>query len=397
MSSLLTPARRLVAANFFIQLAFHSTYFVGIIGCATYMLGAGPFQTSALVFGLNLAVVASNFCSGAIIDAVGPRRVLLVVCAGLFLSGTFGLLAPVSYISLAVVAIAVGLLFGAASTAVDAYPRFLTAEADELLRVNGLNNIAIGVSVIVGPALGGLIASAASNQQVFWLLAAGPVPALALIASMGPDGARERRDARPVEAAGVAALLEGVTATFGHVDLRLIFFMGFMGFFAYGAFDSLESLFYRDVLKVGTEWMGWLSAISGVGGAIGSLLIMHTPPKHLSLRLLAALLLLTGLGSVLYVGTSSVAVAAVGQVVCGVGFGAMGPVRSTLAQRLSDPGQVGRVLGFMRVGLNGAGVVPLLVAPFLADAFGVQAVLVGASAFTAAIACVFWAVSRKRA
>ena len=110
-----------------------------------------------------------------------------------------------------------------------------------------------------------------------------------------------------------------------------------MGFFSYGAFDSLESLFYRDVLCVGTEWMGWLSAIAGIGGTLGSYLIMRVPSGRIRLELLAAMLLVTGVGSVVYVGTAHVAVAAVGQLVCGIGFGAMGPVRVTLTQRLSDP------------------------------------------------------------
>ena len=181
-----------------------------------------------------------------------------------------------------------------------------------------------------------------------------------------------------------------------NVDLRLIFLMGFMGFFAYGAFDSLESLFYRDVLQVGTQWMGWLSAIAGIGGTVGSLLVMRVPQRHVSMGLLSAALLVTGVGSCVYVGTGNVWVAAFGQAVCGIGFGSMGPVRATLTQERCDPSHVGRVMATMRVGLNGAGVVPLLVAPFLADAFGVQAVLFGASLATVAIALAFWALSRRQ-
>lgn len=81
---------------------------------------------------------------------------------------------------------------------------------------------------------------------------------------------------------------------------------------------------------------------------------MRVPSGRIRLELLAAMLLVTGVGSVVYVGTASVAVAAVGQLVCGIGFGAMGPVRVTLTQRLSDPAKVGSVMGVMRVGLNGA-------------------------------------------
>lgn len=395
MSCFLSPSHRLVAVDFFIQLAFQSTYFVGIIGCGTYVLGAGAFETSALVFGLNLALIFATFCAGAFVDSLGPRRVLLAVCVLLCASGVFGLVALVSYPVLALLAISAGLLFGAGTTAMDAYPRFLTETPEELLRINGLNYIATNVAVIVGPALGGVIASAISNQGVFFLLAAAPVPALLLVTSLQEGAAVpgiDKSGARD-EATGLISLWEGVVATAADVDLRLIFLMGFMGFFAYGAFDSLESLFYRDVLCVGTQWMGWLSAIAGIGGTLGSYLIMRVPSGRIRLELLAAMLLVTGVGSVVYVGTVYVAVAAVGQLVCGIGFGAMGPVRVTLTQRLSDPAKVGRVLGVMRVGLNGAGVLPLLAAPFLADAFGVQGVLVGASLATVAIACVFWAIA----
>ena len=399
MNLLNSPERRVVAANFLLQLGFQSTYFVGIVGCATYVLGAGAFEVSALVFCLNLALIVGNFCSGAVVDAAGPRKTLAVTLAALASCGVLGLLAPVSYPQLYVLAVANGLLFGTGTTAIDAYPRFLADDGGSLLRMNSLNNTATSVAVILGPALGGVITGSLTNQAVFTLLALAPLPAIALVLAT--------REARPVGAAApgapsgkkdglLATLSEGVRVTARNVDLRLIFLMGFMGFFAYGAFDSLESLFYRDVLQVGTQWMGWLSAIAGVGGTLGSLLVMRVPQRYVSMGLLSAALLVTGVGSCVYVGTGNVWVAAVGQMVCGVGFGAMGPVRATLTQERCDPSHVGRVMATMRVGLNGAGVVPLLVAPFLADAFGVQAVLFGASLATVAIALAFWAISRRR-
>lgn len=396
MNLLNTPERRVVAANFLLQLGFQSTYFVGIIGCATYVLGAGAFEVSALVFCLNLALIVGNFCSGAVVDAVGPRRTLAATLVAMSAAGLLGLLAPVSYPVLYLLAVAVALLFGTGTTAIDAYPRFLADDAGSLLRMNSLNNTATSVAVIAGPALGGLITGVASNQAVFAILTLAPLPAVAL--------ALATCEARPVGAAApsgekdglLATLSEGVRVTARNVDLRLIFLMGFMGFFAYGAFDSLESLFYRDVLQVGTQWMGWLSAIAGIGGTVGSLLVMRVPQRHVSMGLLSAALLVTGVGSCVYVGTGNVWVAAVGQAVCGIGFGSMGPVRATLTQERCDPSHVGRVMATMRVGLNGAGVVPLLVAPFLADAFGVQAVLFGASLATVAIALAFWALSRRQ-
>lgn len=400
MNLLNTPERRVVAANFLLQLGFQSTYFVGIIGCATYVLGAGAFEVSALVFCLNLALIVGNFCSGAVVDAVGPRRTLTATLVAMSAAGLLGLLAPVSYPVLYLLAVAVALLFGTGTTAIDAYPRFLADDAGSLLRMNSLNNTATSVAVIAGPALGGLITGVASNQAVFAILALAPLPAVALALATRealPVGSRSSAEDGTGEKDGLLATLsEGVRVTARNVDLRLIFLMGFMGFFAYGAFDSLESLFYRDVLQVGTQWMGWLSAIAGIGGTVGSLLVMRVPQRHVSMGLLSAALLVTGVGSCVYVGTGNVWVAAVGQAVCGIGFGSMGPVRATLTQERCDPSHVGRVMATMRVGLNGAGVVPLLVAPFLADAFGVQAVLFGASLATVAIALAFWALSRRQ-
>ena len=54
---LLTLTRRLVLANFLLVLCFTATYFVGLIGCATYQLGAGAAEVSALVILLNVALV----------------------------------------------------------------------------------------------------------------------------------------------------------------------------------------------------------------------------------------------------------------------------------------------------------------------------------------------------
>lgn len=69
--------RRLVAACFLNQLGFQAAYFVGIIGCATYVLDAGAAEVSALVFVMNVVMLVGYSAAGALIDAVGPRVVLV--------------------------------------------------------------------------------------------------------------------------------------------------------------------------------------------------------------------------------------------------------------------------------------------------------------------------------
>ena len=384
--------------NFFSMLAFQSTYFVGVIGCATYVLGLGALEVSALVFLLNVVLVAGNLASGPVIDSIGPRRTLIAALAATSALGAVAWLAPASYPELVLVAMALGLLFGISTTAIDAYPRYFSEDSGELARMNSLNQVATGASVVIGPALAGWITTWAPVQCVFSLLMLAPVPAVALAwatreeLSAARSAAGDDTDAEP-QAGGLRGFLsnaaEGVRIVFGREDLRVLFLLGFLGFFAYGAFDSLESLFYRDVLRVGADWMGWLSAVSGVGGVAGSLLVLMIPKQSLSTRLLALILTLVGVGSMIYTGTPLVAVAAVGQVVTGIGFGALAPVRTTLTQQRCEPGNVGRVSSIMRMGMNSAGTLPLLVSPALADAFGPQAVLFGASTLAALIGLAF--------
>lgn len=397
MRFLSTPTRRIVAMNFFSMLAFQSTYFVGVIGCATYVLGLGALEVSALVFLLNVVLVAGNLASGPVIDTIGPRRTLIAVLSATSVLGAVAWLAPVSYPELVLVAMALGLSFGMSTTAIDAYPRYFSEDAGELARMNSLNQVATGASVVFGPAMAGWITTWAPVQCVFSLLMLAPLPAAALAWATREEltAARSTADAADAErpAGGLRGFLsnaaEGVRIVFGREDLRVLFFIGFLGFFAYGAFDSLESLFYRDVLRVGADWMGWLSAVSGVGGVAGSLLVLKIPKQSLSTRLLALILTLVGVGSMIYTGTPFVVVAAVGQVVTGIGFGALAPVRTTLMQQRCEPGNVGRVSSIMRMGMNSAGTLPLLVSPALAAAFGPQAVLFGASTLAALIGLTF--------
>lgn len=404
-----TPTRRIVAIEFLLMFALQSVYFVGVIGSATYTLHAGAADVALITLSLNACLVAGNAVAGPIIDTVGPRRTLLGVFALCALSGVAAWLLPMGFVLLYFSAMTNGLLFGVGTTAIDAYPRFFSADAGELARMNGLNQVAVGAAVIAGPALAGWITTWAPTQAVFVLLAATPLPAIALtwatceqLTAAEADGrGDECAAARDAELTGagekgapLATVAEGVRIVFGNEELRTLFLIGFFGFFAYGAFDSLESLFYRDVLRVGTGWMGWLSAVSGVGGMLGSMLVLKIPKERFSLRLLAAILVLVGVGSMLYTGTPFVLVAAVGQVVTGIGFGALAPVRTTLTQRRSDPTNIGRVTSVMRVGMNSAGVLPLLAAPALASAFGVQPVLFGASTFAALVGV--WYLVRVR-
>ncbi|MFR9005383.1 MAG: MFS transporter [Collinsella aerofaciens] len=167
--------------------------------------------------------------------------------------------------------------------------------------------------------------------------------------------------------------------------LALLFCIIFLSNFGYGAFDPLESFFYRDVLHVGVEWMGWLSSASGVGTVLGAVLALRLPPHLVNLKTLLVALMSVGLGSLLYVGTPYVGVALVGQIALGVAWGVVNPLHNTIVQTTAPLDQLGRVNSVMGFGNMFAGVAPLAIAPWLAATFGVQQTLVGAGLVVTAV------------
>ena len=378
-----TPTRRLVLANFLLVVCFTATYFVGLIGCATYQLGAGAFEVSALVVLVNVTLVVGGALAGVVTDRIGPRRTLVASLAGFALIGVFALLMPLNYPMLAVASALEGLADGFCGTTVSAYPRFLTNRPRELKRLNSLCGTSVSVAVIVGPLVGGAVTALSTNQVCF-----ATIPVALLLAAVlvwaTPEAldamGEQHRDNQQGEKAAASGgfwhqLAEGFRVTFSHGTLR--------------------TLFYRDVLRVGGDWMGWLSACAGVGATAGSLLVVRVPTKRLTLGTLSALLLVTGLGSMIYVGTANVGVAILGQLVTGLGFGAMRPVKDTILQRSCDISYVGRVTAVMNAGTNSAGTLPLLVAPLVANVLGVQGTLFAASAIVAALALAFLLIAHN--
>lgn len=298
-------------------------------------------------------------------------------------------------------AVLLGFVMGFAQPIATSYPAYLTDDPVELKDINSAIAMFSNVSIIVGPTLGGFVAAAASSRAVFVLmmiftvlaLAAGwgfrqsagqaatheDKPAIGDItsdkASQGPDPNTSSR----------ATFATSIKTVFTNSVLALLFCIIFLSNFGYGAFDPLESFFYRDVLHVGVEWMGWLSSASGVGAVLGAVVALRLPPRFVSLKTLLVALMSVGLGSLLYVGTPYVGVALVGQIALGVAWGIVNPLHNTIVQTTAPLEQLGRVNSVMGFGNMFAGVAPLVIAPWLAATFGVQQTLVGAGMVVTAV------------
>ena len=400
-SSLSVQAKRLVAMRFLIYTGFQTSYFIGVIGTLTYADDASVVATSLAVLFMNVFVILGSFAGGAALDAWGPRRHFLLSIVGTLATGA-AIIAFGSAIGIVLLgAVLLGFVMGFAQPIATSYPAYLTDDPVELKDINSAIAMFSNVSIIVGPTLGGFVAAAASSRTVFVLMML--FTALALIAGWGfrpRTGLATAHEGKPAigdttsdntsqcpgpNTSSRATFATSIKTVFTNSVLALLFCIIFLSNFGYGAFDPLESFFYRDVLHVGVEWMGWLSSACGVGAVLGAVLALRFPPHLVNLKTLLVALMSVGLGSLLYVGTPYVGVALIGQIVLGVAWGVVNPLHSTIVQTTAPLEQLGRVNSVMGFGNMFAGVAPLAIAPWLAATFGVQQTLIGAGMVVTAV------------
>lgn len=336
--SLSVQAKRLVAMRFLIYTGFQTSYFIGVIGTLTYADDASVVATLLAVLFMNVFVILGSFAGGAALDAWGPHRHFLLSIVGTLATG------------------AAILVFGSATGIV-------------LLG-------AVFVLMMLFTALA-LIAGWSFKPQTSHV--AGHADA-----DSAEEGERAGQSSNSSTSAR-ATFATSIKTVFTNSVLALLFCIIFLSNFGYGAFDPLESFFYRDVLRVGVEWMGWLSSASGVGAVLGAVVALRLPPHLVNLKTLLVALMSVGLGSLLYVGTSYVGVALVGQIALGVAWGVVNPLHNTIVQTAAPLEQLGRINSVMGFGNMFAGVAPLAIAPWLAATFGVQQTLVGAGMVVTAV------------
>ena len=372
----LTPAEvRLILIESLQWCANNAVYFLGLIGAATYDLAGTAFLVAAITLVRNLMTSAGNMVSGSVIDRFGPRRTSFVTCVITAVLSLGVGLAPLSVPGLVFAACVLGLAGGFINTCTHAFPGYLESTTEGRTRVNGLMVFYSNIAYTAGPLLGGAIVSCFATQSVYLLMAG--MMGVAAVLSLGCHECVAPAKGEKPKGGILGGMAEGARLTFCDHDLRLIFISGFL-------------------LNVDIVWLGWLSSVVGLTSSVGAFILTKLSARHVNLRLLLGALMAVGIGSMVYVGTDMLGVAIIGQAINGLAWGFLEPLQMILIQERADIKYLGRITGFVRFGLMSAGVLPLLAAPFLAEALGVQTVLFGASTIIALVGTLFFVTQGRR-
>lgn len=358
-------------ARFISRLGGTAVWIVGTLGGAAYVFDATPSQLAAMSLVNGLAAIVGSLAAGLLIDRFGPRKVMMWAEIGSIPPVLWMMVAP--SLPLFVVGSAVFSLFGIPTwTAGASFAPFITSGRKQLERANSIIETGSSIGFVLGPSVGALIETRFGIQSVFWVMAVASVVAAILAWSTRID------ETQAEHASGNAwsSLTAGLKVAYSTRTLRYFILLGTAVWFGFGAFEALESLFYRDVVGVGVEWLGWMSTLFGLGLVTGAALLPRLPKVIMSARGLALMGMFAGLGSILYVGSTELGWIAPGAFVWGMSMGALEPLLRTLVHIDSPHEYVGRIVGTLQWHRTAGELLPLAFVPTLAVVLGIQETLV---------------------
>lgn len=383
--------RAVVLARFISRVGGEAAFFVGIWGKAAFELDGTPGQLAAVMAGLGIASLIGASVAGVLVDRFDPRRVVIWGEIAL-VPAVLGLVFANSIPAMVVATFMLGLVATPVYTAISSFGPFLTDDPLRLAKVNSWIEAASWTAFVVGPAMGAILAGSVGINAIFVLNAMTSILAAAIL---WPVKLRPLSQAEAGVGGGWTELREGFRIAYRNPRLRFYIWLGSSVWLLFGMFSALEPLFYRDILGVEVETLGWVNSIFGVGLIGGTLIASRLPERLRTATWLTILVGLNAVGVVAYVGTDILTVVVIAGFCWGLVIGQMAPLHRTMLQINSPDAAVGRIMGVNHVHSEVGHLLPLAVAPALAAAIGVQQTLLASASIVAICAVAFFAPARR--
>jgi len=382
--------RAVVLARLISRIGGEAAFFVGIWGKAAFDLDATPAQLAAVMAALGVASLIGASVAGVLVDRFDPRRVVMWGELA-FVPAALSLIFAGTIPSLVLATFLLGLVGTPVFTAISSFGPFLTDDEERLSKVNSWIEGASWTAFVLGPAMGAILAGSIGVDAIFVLDAVTSVVAAALLwpVEVRPLGRDTEREGSWSE------LKHGFRIAYGNPRLRFYIWLGSSVWLLFGVFSALEPLFYRDILRVEVEALGWVNSIFGLGLVGGTLIASRVPERFRTATWLTILVGMNALGVLAYVGTDILTVVVFAAPFWGLIIGQMAPLHRTMIQINSPENAVGRIMGVNHIHSEVGHLLPLAFAPAIAAALGVQRTLLASGSIVAVVAVLFFRAARR--
>ena len=245
-----------------------------VVGWLTLELTDSPLMVGIVAASKMVGYVAAPFL-GVVADRM-DRRLLLIVAAGgnlvaaaamllLFVSGWLALW---HVIGLALVS---GLTWALDNPTRNAFVPDLV-DSEDLTNAVALNAVALEITVVVGPALGGILIPVLGMGGAYGLIAALCLVDVLVLLMMKKD---VRHGVAHLHESPVKSLIGGLRYVWGNQTVLVLLVIAFLlNFLAAPYRYAFLPLFARYVLDAGPAGYGMLTATAGVGALVAGLWVV---------------------------------------------------------------------------------------------------------------------------
>ncbi|MFC4337424.1 MFS transporter [Salininema proteolyticum] len=363
---------------------FSNLFYFGGVWTQTLVLGWLAYELThsellvAVYTAARLAPLLLGPVAGVLADRFNRVRVLLAACGwATFAVGTVAALTTLDllpYWALVLGGLAIGLGQAPSQPARMALVLELVGPRN-LSNANALNSMALNMTQVIGPALGGAMIAAVGAPAALWISTAWYVCSFLLILPLRRYGA---------VAGGVGESVLGMVAgglrIVGRNRLAVSILMVTLAAntLLWPVFQSFMPVFAEESLNLDAAGLGALLTCAGLGGLVGSLVIASLGDFRFKGALFLVGTSAWGVCWGLFSLADSAPVAFALMALVGMSSAAFGVLQTTLLLMTTEPAVHGRALGLQELAI---GVMPVaaLVLGAIAEHAGVSLTTLGAS------------------
>ncbi len=360
---------------------------VALWGFASFRFEAGATELALLGLAWAVPPFLIGPFAGVPVDRLGPKRVLIAAdaaAAGVAIMFVFA----DTFTALVALAALDGVTKAFAEPAFQSLPPRIVPD-DRLAEANGILATAAQSAIAFGPLLAAVAIGLFGFEGAFVVDAVTYGVGIAVLvpfrigaAAPAPEAraaseARAAPEARAASEAGpspgvFAEVREAFRVVAARPDLRRLLALAATVYVTWGAFIVVEPIYVREVLHEGPTTFAALQTTFGIGLFVTGLLVARAGDRMVRWSVVCLGAVGTGIGSMLYVGTSFEVVAFVGLLVWGVVTACfIAPLR-TLMQRAAPVELHGRVFALDGTLHNAGDLVSLPLVGLVAGTAGVQ-------------------------
>ncbi len=335
-----------------------NTFFFGGVWTQTLVLAWLAYETtgSAMLVAVFGAVRLSPLLLGPFAGVFADRhnRVRLLILAGLWAVLAVGVVAALSsfdllpYWVLLLGGLAIGLSQSPSQPA-RASLVFELVSRQNLSNANALNSMAINMTQVIGPALGGAMISLVGAPTALWISTGWYAVSVVMLLPLRGH----QQTVHPRTGSAWAMVTSGLRSIASNrlASATLLITLA-ANMFLWPVYQSFMPIFAKESLNLDAAGLGWLLACSGMGGLVGSLLIAALGDFPFKGGLFVVGTAIWGMLWALFALSHDVATSFILMGIIGVTSAAFGVLQTTLVLMTTGPELHGRALGVQELAIG---------------------------------------------